>query len=187
MASARCVHCQAVLQPNSMYCLGCGQLILRRPDAEGADSVASGWEPRPRRKTPAPAPEPPRLPQLLDEPAGRAAERGWGERVHLAFRTGEQVTITGEAVIGRKPGATAANIGAQAIEVDDPERSVSRVHAYLRLREGRLEALDAGSANGTSVERGDRRFPIPSTGEYVPLREGDVLWIGDVGASLTRQ
>lgn len=188
MASARCVHCSTVLQPNSMYCLGCGQLIMRRPDLDGDDSVASGWEPRPRPK---PAPEPAAV-EPVPEPALRPVAAGapgtdWGEKVKLTFGTGEEVTITGDAVIGRKPGATAANMGAQSIEVTDPERTVSRVHAFLQLRDGHLTALDAGSANGTSVERAGRRIPLPSSGEYVALRDGDTLWVGDVPARIARQ
>jgi len=31
VASARCAYCDATLQPNSMYCLECGQLIPQEP------------------------------------------------------------------------------------------------------------------------------------------------------------
>ncbi|GAA1731452.1 FHA domain-containing protein [Microbacterium paludicola] len=169
MASARCAHCGATLEPNTMYCLGCGQLILPGALREEADD---GWSvpERPQRPAQAPAPAAPAAPEA----------KAWPDRVQLVFSTGQQVVIAGAAVIGRKPEQTAVNMGAQGIEVADDTRSMSRVHLFLELEAGELRAGDAGSSNGSAIERGGRRIPLAGTGERVAVLHGDVLWVGDV-------
>lgn len=182
MASARCVYCGSTLEPNSRYCLDCGQLVFGRPER---DDVDEGWEPRPRPPRPeAPAPRDPA--PVAQEPQGRAAlrsraqRRGWPERVALRFSTGASAVVGGAAVIGRRPEQTAANMGAQSIEIDDTTRSVSRVHLYLTLEGGRLLVGDAGSSNGSAIERGDRTIPLEAGGERTEVLPGDAVWIGDV-------
>lgn len=179
MASARCAYCGATLEPNTMYCLGCGQLIL--PGAL-RDDAATGWEApaRPARTAPAPeGPAPVAAPSATVTVAPARPER-WPDRVELAFSTGQRVAIAGAAVIGRKPEQTAVNMGAQGIEVNDDTRSMSRVHLFLELEGGELRAGDAGSSNGSAIERGGRRIPLTGTGERVSMLRGDVLWVGDV-------
>ncbi|GAA4771535.1 FHA domain-containing protein [Microbacterium gilvum] len=243
MASARCAYCAATLEPSSMYCLGCGQLILAARD--GADAPDDGWAvaPKPRAgaggaqaggasaggaaagavpagAVPAagyagasaaapgnavPAPGHPEAPAAVrgdavpgdagpggagpSAPLSRAAARSrttWGERVRLRFSTGEDVVIAGDAVVGRKPEQTAATLGAQAVEIADATRSMSRVHLYLHLDErGALRAADAGSGNGSSVLRGERTIPLPADGDRFDLQPGDVVRIGDVLATPT--
>ncbi|MBO3662741.1 FHA domain-containing protein [Microbacterium stercoris] len=170
MASARCAYCADTVEPNSMYCLTCGQLIL--PGTEKADDLLSGWQqaPRPPRAAP-PAPA---------TAVAAPAPSGWPARVQLLFSTGQSAVLAGTAVIGRKPGQTAMGLGAQAIEVDDVGRSISRVHLYLELADGALRAGDAGSSNGSAIERGDRRIPLAASGERLEVLRGDVLWAGDV-------
>ncbi|WP_345751892.1 FHA domain-containing protein [Microbacterium rhizophilus] len=169
MASARCAHCGATLEPNTMYCLGCGQLIL--PGA-ARDEAATGWAPPPRPPRPA-AP-------AAHVSAPVPVAKGWPDRVQLTFSTGQRIAVAGAAVIGRKPEQTAVNMGAQAIEVADDTRSMSRVHLFLDLGDGELRVGDAGSSNGSAIERGGRRIPLPGTGERVTVLRGDVLWVGDV-------
>lgn len=169
MASARCAYCADTVEPNSMYCLTCGQLIM--PGSNEADDVLAGWQ------------QVPRAPKAVAPPAATAAApapSGWPERVQLLFSTGQRAVVAGAAVIGRKPGQTAVGLGAQSIEVDDVGRSISRVHLYLELADGTLRAGDAGSSNGSAIERGDRRIPLAGTGERIEVLRGDVLWAGDV-------
>jgi hypothetical protein len=60
-----------------------------------------------------------------------------------------------------------------------PDRSVSRFHAFLKLREsGRFEILDAGSTNGTIVNGGT--VPAQGKGSPVELKAGDTLRLGQV-------
>ncbi|MGW9112067.1 FHA domain-containing protein [Microbacterium sp. NPDC055683] len=232
MASARCAYCAATLEPSSMYCLGCGQLILAARD--GADGLDDGWAVAPKPRAGAggaaagggvaggaaggaaaaggavaggapagaasagaasagaasavPADAVPGDAGSVgagpSAPLSRAAARSrttWGERVRLRFSTGEDVVIAGDAVVGRKPEQTAATLGAQAVEIADATRSMSRVHLYLHLDErGALRAADAGSGNGSSVLRGERTIPLPADGDRFDLQPGDVVRIGDV-------
>lgn len=186
MASARCVYCGSTLEPNSRYCLECGQLVFGRPEH---DEIDEGWEPRPRPRRdepPAASGAAPAGGERAPEPEGRtmlrsrAQRRGWPERVALRFSTGASAVVGGAAVIGRRPEQTAANMGAQSIEIDDATRSVSRVHLYLTLDGGRLLVGDAGSSNGSSIERGDRTIPLEAGGERTEVLPGDAVWIGNV-------
>ncbi|WP_456286545.1 FHA domain-containing protein [Microbacterium sp. JZ70] len=200
MASARCAYCAATLEPSSMYCLACGQLVLTTRADRAADD---GWEPTERAAAPAPVPPaepaadsraatapsaPAWTPPDIAPPATRAAARAreaWGERVRLVFSTGEDVIVSGSAVIGRRPEQTAATLGAQAVEVADTTRSMSRVHLYLELERGVLRAGDAGSGNGSSLRRGDRTIPLPVGEQRVEVRPGDALRVGDVDIALS--
>lgn len=193
MASARCAYCDATLQPNSMFCAECGQLVpqLSRPPAPASLPGAA-------RPTPAPgavaAPAAPRqpidpvpLPSLLPWQQAKANERPVVasappvlQKVELLFSTGQHVMVSGRAVIGRKPAQTAAATGVQAIEVLDDTRSVSRVHLYFELIEGRITVADAGSSNGSHVERAGQEIPLAGSGDVVEVVPGDRVWVGDI-------
>ncbi len=205
MASARCAYCDATLQPNSMYCLECGQLIPQQPTRPPVPAQFA-----PERSTsvetdaPAPVPraasrvEPVPLPGTLpwqqrpasaaaanDRPAAAASvaknePRPPVERVELAFSTGQRVMVAGSAVIGRKPADTALAMGVQAIEVADDTRSVSRVHLFFDLAEGAITVGDAGSSNGSGVERGGAVTPLESAGTRLEVAPGDTVWVGDI-------
>jgi hypothetical protein len=102
------------------------------------------------------------------------------ERVELAFSTGQRVTVGGSAVVGRKPVDTALAMGVQAIEVADDTRSVSRVHLFLDLVDGVITVGDAGSSNGSGVERGGVVTPLESAGTRLEVVPGDTVWVGDI-------
>ncbi len=202
MASARCAYCDATLQPNSMYCLECGQLIpqqatrppvpaqFARPaaptDEARAESVpqvpVSRIDPVPLPGTlpwqqrPAPTVEPvaPAATATPKTPQARV------ERVELAFSTGQRVTVAGSAVIGRKPADTALAMGVQGIEVADDTRSVSRVHLFLDVADGVVTVGDAGSSNGSGVQRDGTVTPLESAGTRVEVVPGDTVWVGDI-------
>ena len=73
--------------------------------------------------------------------------------IELELPDGERTKIDGTAVLGRRPEATARNSGAQAIAVPDDSKSVSRAHAVIEIRGQAVSISDAGSANGSAVER----------------------------------
>ncbi|MRG61347.1 FHA domain-containing protein [Agromyces sp. CFH 90414] len=199
MASARCVYCDATLQPNSMYCVECGQLIPQQPARPPVPSqfAAPHREAPVAQPTPTPgvaagpvAPVP--LPRTLpwQQPGSRSdasapaaaapAASPAVERVELAFSTGQRVVVSGSAVIGRKPADTALAMGARSVEVQDDTRSVSRVHLFLDVADGRILIGDAGSANGARLERGGRMLPLESAGTRVEAAIGDTVWLGDL-------
>lgn len=205
MASARCAYCDATLQPNSMYCLECGQLIPQQPTrppvpaqfapersspvqtdaAAPAPRVPSRIEPVPLPGTlpwqqrPAAAPEA-NAPTASAASVSKPRPRTPVERVELAFSTGQRVTVSGSAVIGRKPADTALAMGVQGIEVADDTRSVSRVHLFFDLVDGGITVGDAGSSNGSAVERNGSHIPLESAGTRLEVAPGDTVWVGDI-------
>jgi hypothetical protein len=188
-----------------MYCLECGQLIPQQPARppvpaqfapERSNPVTTdAAAPAPRAPSRVePVPLPGTLPwQQRPAPAAEASERPVAgasaarreprtpiERVELAFSTGQRVTVAGSAVVGRKPVDTALAMGVQAIEVADDTRSVSRVHLFLDVADGVITVGDAGSSNGSGVERGGAVTPLESAGTRLEVVPGDTVWVGDI-------
>lgn len=195
VASARCVYCDATLQPNSMYCISCGQLIPQQSSTPPVPAPFAGAKPAPAVRADAPAApaaaplEPVPLPRSLpwqlpgarsEPPAPEPARPAPVDRVELLFSTGQRIVVEGAAVIGRKPADTALAMGARAVEVIDDTRSVSRVHLFLEVLGGQITVGDAGSANGSRVERAGRVVPLESAGTRVAVEIGDTVWLGDL-------
>lgn len=211
--SGRCAYCDEPVRPNSMFCLACGQLVLGATPAEPAVSAAptGDWTAGGAARSstgstmradavapapaPAPAPSPGWRPPRIDRPAPvtattlsapgsdiRAAERALAT-VTLTFSTGDRAVVSGSAVIGRQPQSTAHNSGAQAVEVRDTTRSVSRVHLLLDVDADGVRVSDAGSGNGSSIERAGARTALRE-GRSAAIGHGDRLWIGDVSAEV---
>lgn len=203
--SARCAYCDAELRPNSMFCFECGQLVqgatppvpagFAAPPAVAPQQAASPaaatirpeserpvvplppvWQPAPPAR---PAEVAPAVPAPVAPAAAAPAAAAVPGRVRLRFSTGEQVVVAGRAIIGRQPHSTAQNEGAQAVEVHDPSRSVSRVHLIVEVDANGVSAADAGSGNGSELERGGVRMPLRE-GRPAALHPGDRLWIGEV-------
>lgn len=101
------------------------------------------------------------------------------QAVELVLGSGARTRVHGTAVLGRSPEATARNAGAQAIAIPDTTKSVSRAHAIIEFQGRAVEIGDAGSANGSSVER-DGVFIELGGDTRVSLRHGDRIWLGDV-------
>ncbi|MCD2441628.1 FHA domain-containing protein [Agromyces sp. SYSU K20354] len=188
-----------------MYCLECGQLIPQEParppvPAQFARPAAPAAAEAPAPSAPHPASriEPVPLPGTLpwqqrpatasDTPSATRPEPQAAavpvERIELAFSTGQRVIVGGSAVIGRKPADTALAMGVQAIEVADDTRSVSRVHLFLDLAEGVITVGDAGSSNGSGVERNGAVAQLESAGTRVEVVPGDTVWVGDISFAI---
>jgi pSer/pThr/pTyr-binding forkhead associated (FHA) protein len=87
---------------------------------------------------------------------------------------GKAFTITGaESLIGRWD-ARAGIFPDIDLDPDDPEAKVSRRHARIQVRDGRLLIEDLGSTNGTFVNRGPRLRP----GQPRSLENGDEIIVG---------
>ena len=71
----------------------------------------------------------------------------------LVFDDGSTFTLDGRYLLGREPETDPlVQMGeARPIALDDPEMSVSRVHAELRLVDWEVELIDRGSTNGTHI------------------------------------
>ena len=73
----------------------------------------------------------------------------------LVLDDGSTFGVDGDYVLGREPIGDPAVASGEVLPlvVDDPGRSVSRVHARLTLQGWEVRLADAGSANGTYVAR----------------------------------
>lgn len=197
MASARCVYCNATLIPNSAYCVECGQLIQQgaaaapapaAPVAQAPAAVkpagarAGSGVPLPR-SLPWQAAAPQAPPTSTPTPEVPVVEKVL-ESVELQFDSGERLRVTGKAVLGRQPADTAHTMGARPVAVADTTRSVSRVHLFLNVENGQLTVADAGSANGSRLERDRRVVQLEGGGQPVAARVGDVVWLGDVRVAI---
>jgi hypothetical protein len=71
----------------------------------------------------------------------------------LVFDDGSTFTLDGQYVLGREPETDPLVDGgtARPIVLDDPQASVSRVHAEVRLHGWDVQLVDRGSTNGTHV------------------------------------
>jgi hypothetical protein len=183
-----------------MYCVECGQLIPQQPVRPPVPAQFAPAREAPVARADAPAPaaptsvEPVPLPRTLPwqqprssgEPSAPSAAPAAApapapiERVELAFSTGQRVVVSGAAVVGRKPADTALATGARAVEVQDDTRSVSRVHLFIEVVDGTVLVSDAGSANGSRIERGAQVTPLEAAGTRVPAQLNDTIWLGDL-------
>jgi len=82
--------------------------------------------------------------------------------LRLAFDTGEVVDVVGDGLVGRNP--SAQDGVAHLVAIDDPARSVSKVHlAFGPGGAGQLWVVDRGSTNGTVLVRPDgTRATLPA-------------------------
>ena len=138
----------------------------------------------PRRRADTPAAATPVAQAVPAAPVVPAAAPSVASTVVLTFSTGDRVIVVGNAVIGRKPQSEALNSGAQAIQIDDPQKSLSRVHLLLTVDERGASVTDPGSANGSSLERAGVVTRL-AEGQPTVVLPGDRLWLGDVSADLT--
>ncbi|MFV0435587.1 MAG: FHA domain-containing protein [Leucobacter sp.] len=127
----------------------------------------------PRAAALPPTAVPPPLPRLSGHSDADA------QVVEFALLSGQRARIHGTTVLGRMPEATARNAGAQAIAIPDDTKSISRAHAIIERQGQAVTISDAGSANGSVIERDGTAIEI-AEGQEISLRDGDRIWLGDV-------
>ncbi|MCK6066606.1 MULTISPECIES: zinc ribbon domain-containing protein [Microbacterium] len=192
--STQCRFCGAAVRPNTMFCPSCGQIVVADAPAATASVLpppfrTTGGGTREPQTVAAPvAPPEPVAPVPLPDlapPVARPAAVAPPAPVApaaLALRMpqGAEVAIDQVLVLGRNPAGRAADHGGAPIEVADPTRSVSRVHLIVRPSgPGEASAEDAGSGNGTLLERGGARHPLRPR-DPIAIHAGDRLILGDV-------
>lgn len=202
---AVCAYCGAGARPNAMYCMSCGQIVTVPQQQAAAHSSAQLFPPQ---QPAAAAPNPPlqqyvpqqylppmpsaaaaapspgaaaEAPTSVPPPLPRLSGRSDADAqvVELALLSGQRARIHGTTVLGRMPEATARNSGAQAIAIPDETKSISRAHAIIERHGQAVTISDAGSANGSVIERDGAVIDLPE-GREVSLRDGDRVWLGDV-------
>lgn len=83
----------------------------------------------------------------------------------LVFDDGSTFTLDADYLMGRDPEVDGDDAGVRPLVLDDPNRSVSRIHAELRLVGWDVQVTDRGSANGTFLWN-------ETSGEWEPLAAG---------------
>ncbi len=99
----------------------------------------------------------------------------------LVFEDGATFSLAQDYVVGRQPEVSEAVQQGLALPlpVDDPERSISRAHAELRLVDWEVHLINLSATNGSFVwdETQQQWVPIP-TGQSVVLSAGMRVALG---------
>lgn len=99
----------------------------------------------------------------------------------IVLDDGAVYSLAGDFVLGREPdNAEEVQAGtATPLTLDDPDVTMSRVHAKLQLVGWDVRLVDAGSANGTyTAKPGETEWVKLSNGETVVLKPGTKVSLG---------
>ncbi len=127
--------------------------------------------------TPVQAPTPPADSPVAEETRFDPLPVPPPTRWRIVLPDGTTRPLTGTLVLGRDPAPAAEYPGAELVAVDDPGRSVSKTHAALIARDGRVLACDLHSTNGTVVTTGHRRLRLEPDRE-APVPAGSSVELG---------
>ena len=118
-----------------------------------AAAEAAAPEPPPAPAEPFAAPAPAAAAAAAAVPETGGGSPGGKSIGVIVFEDGTSYALDKDYIIGREPENDAAVVAGRAgpLVVDDAERSISRVHAELRLFGSELQIVDLGSTNGTYV------------------------------------
>jgi len=106
--------------------------------------------------------------------------------LRLVFDTGERLDVVGDGLVGRSP---AAEDGVEhVVAIDDPERSISKVHlAFGPTPDGDLWLMDRGSTNGTVLVGPDGSGAVLPAGTRVAVRAGSTIRFGQRSVRVERR
>ncbi|WP_456845701.1 RDD family protein [Cellulomonas sp. P5_C6] len=98
--------------------------------------------------------------------------------LHLRFDTGEAVEVTGDGLVGRRPAPEDGIV--HVVAIDDPDRSISRVHLAFGLEPGgrRLWVADRASTNGTVLVAPDGTGTVLPPGARATVEPGWTIRFG---------
>jgi FHA domain len=97
----------------------------------------------------------------------------------VTLDTGQAMSVSGWGYIGRHPQAGPGERCNHVIEIDDPNRSLSRTHARFGIDSTGFWVEDRGSANGTSIVRADGSLVRVGAGERLTVPPGGGVRLGD--------
>ena len=101
--------------------------------------------------------------------------------VRLVMDDGRVIALTGDVVIGRRPSIDPEVIAGRmtALTINDPERTVSRVHAQLTIDGWDLLLTDRNAENGTALKpSGVANFTRLPAGACVRVLPGTTIELG---------
>lgn len=105
----------------------------------------------------------------------------------LEHPDGVVIPLSGPVVLGRNPTPPPSAPEASRLPLNDPNRSVSKTHALLELREGLPWITDLNSTNGTTLANdiGEATLCVP--GDAIPVGDGWQLGLGEYTVRLVRR
>lgn len=104
----------------------------------------------------------------------------------VRFPNGTEITLIGALVLGRNPAAPHATV-ADPVPVGDPQRSVSKTHALLELRDGLPWVTDLHSTNGTTLTNDVGEALACEPGIAVPVGDGWAVGLGEYSLAVLRK
>lgn len=99
--------------------------------------------------------------------------------VRLVFDTGEQVDVVGDGAVGRRPADAHAAPLAHAVAIDDPSRSISKLHLVFGPEPSGLWLIDRGSTNGTVLMSPDGSLSALPAGARAHIGPGWSVRFGE--------
>ncbi|MBF4636228.1 FHA domain-containing protein [Agreia pratensis] len=188
-----------------------GRVIVDRPGAHGRTAEPLGPSLVPAPMTPpeayVPAITPPPLPVAvvdvsapteLESASDGGSVHPWTNLVEEVERTvvrppahgysavlnfvgQEPVTISGSALLGRRPVAELGEAIDQLIQIQDDSRSVSKTHLLAEWRGSTFWVADRNSSNGTRITSASASTTtILTPGIAHPVQSSDQIEIGDI-------
>lgn len=105
---------------------------------------------------------------------------------YLRLPDGSSVALDRSLVLGRNPSLPPGAAGAAQVPVNDPNRSVSKTHALIELRDGLPWVIDLRSTNGTSLTNDVGEALVCDPGVPVPVGDGWLVGLGEYSIALVR-
>ncbi|MFI2754402.1 RDD family protein [Cellulomonas sp. P22] len=124
---------------------------------------------------PAPEPAPAPWPVSRSEPSRMPV----ATQVWLVFDTGESLAVVGDGAVGRHPQGAIDGAVAHAVAIDDPSRSISKLHLVFGPEPGGVWVMDRGSTNGTVVVAPDGEMRALPAGARAHVAPGWVVRFGE--------
>lgn len=90
---------------------------------------------------------------------------------------GAERAVQGPVLVGRDPDVSLSQ-GANAWALDDPDKTVSKTHAFLGVDDDAMWVEDWNSTNGVLVRRDGQEIEL-DPGQRFTLESGDELYLGD--------
>jgi len=144
------------------------------PDSEPAapDSV-------PAAPASAPGREPARESASGPRPPSGSSPITLATQIWLVFDTGESLAVAGDGAVGRQPRGADGGALAHAVAIDDPSRSISKLHLVFGPEPGGLWVVDRGSTNGTVIVSPDGVMRALPAGVRAHVAPGWVVRFGE--------
>ncbi len=173
-------------------------LTVPTPSAAGLAAPGQAPTPAPDSLLPAPSlppgPAPVSVPAVPASAAARepARESASGARppsgsspitlatqIWLVFDTGESLAVAGDGAVGRQPRGADGGALTHAVAIDDPSRSISKLHLVFGPEPGGLWVVDRGSTNGTVIVSPDGVMRALPAGVRAHVAPGWVVRFGE--------